>query len=241
MKSKRNAFFIIYQWVIAFPILLVLTIFTALVTIILSPLLPNSQLSYYPARWWGRAFCSLLFVKVKITGLEKLNPRQSYVIVCNHQSLYDIFVVYGWLPMIFKWMMKEEVRRIPFVGMACEAAGHIFINRSNPVAAKHSLEKAESQLKNGVSVVIFPEGTRTHDGKMGKFKRGAFRIATDLSLPIAPVTLCGGYERMPRNSFNVTPGIIEMKIHQPIDVNPFLPDNFQKLMQKTWEVINSAL
>jgi 1-acyl-sn-glycerol-3-phosphate acyltransferase len=241
MKSKRNIFFIIYQWVIAFPVLLVLTLLTALSTIILSPLLPNSQLSYYPARWWGRAFCSLLFVKVKITGLEKLNPRQSYVIACNHQSVYDIFVVYGWLPMIFKWMMKAEIRRIPFVGMACEAAGHIFINRSNPIAAKHSLEKAKSQLKNGVSVVIFPEGTRTHDGKMGKFKRGAFRIATDLSLPIVPVTLCGSYERMPRNTLNVTPGTIEMKIHQPIDVNPFSPDNFQELMQKTWNVINSAL
>jgi len=104
----------------------------------------------------GQGVLQFTFVKVKITGLEKLNPRQSYVIVCNHQSIYDIFVVYGWLPMIFKWMMKEEVRRIPFVGIACEAAGHIFINRSNPVAAKHSLEKAESQLKNGVSVVIFP-------------------------------------------------------------------------------------
>jgi len=103
---------------------------------------------------------------VKITGLEKLNPRQSYVIVCNHQSLYDIFVVYGWLPMIFKWMMKEEVRRIPFVGIACEAAGHIFINRSNPVACQTQSRKAESQLKT-VFQWLFPRGNAHSRWKNG--------------------------------------------------------------------------
>jgi len=85
-----------------------------------------------------------LFVTVKISGLENLNQRQSYVVVCNHQSMFDIFVVYGWFPFLFKWMMKAELRQIPLVGKACEAAGHIFINRSNPITAKHSLEKAEA-------------------------------------------------------------------------------------------------
>jgi 1-acyl-sn-glycerol-3-phosphate acyltransferase len=189
MKSIKKAVFFVYQWIVAFPILLVLTILTAFFTTVLSPLFPNSKLSYFPARWWGRAFCYLLFIKVKVYGLEHFKPQESYVIVCNHQGIYDIFLIYGWMPMFFKWVMKAELRKIPFVGKACEAAGHIFIIRSNPIAAKHSIDKAESQLKNGVSVVIFPEGTRTFDGKMGKFKRGAFRIATDLSLPIVPVTL----------------------------------------------------
>lgn len=241
MKAKRHPLFSIYQWLIAFPILLVLTIITAITTTILSPLFPNKRFSYFPARWWGRAFCHLLFVKVKVSGLENLNPRQSYVIACNHQSMYDIFVVYGWLPMIFKWIMKAELRKIPLVGKACEAAGHIFINRTNPIAAKHSLEKAEEQLQNGVSVVIFPEGTRTYDGKMGTFKRGAFRIATDLSLPIVPVTLRGCYQTLPRNTFNVTPGLIEIIIHKPIEVQPYLPDKSHELIQKTWDEINCGL
>lgn len=241
MNTKFQPLFAVYQWLIAFPVLLVLTILTAISTTILSPLFPNKQFSYFPARMWGRAFCYLLFIKVQITGLEKLDPRKSYVIAANHQSIFDVFVVYGWLPMIFKWMMKAELRKIPLVGKACESAGHIFINRSNPIAAKHSLEKAEAQLTNGVSVVIFPEGTRTYDGKMNAFKRGAFRIATDLGLPIVPVTLRGCFERLPRNKFFVTPGRIEMIIHEPIDVNPYLPDNTNVLIQLTHNAISARL
>jgi 1-acyl-sn-glycerol-3-phosphate acyltransferase len=241
MRSTKPVFFSFYQWILVFPILLVITVLVALSTIILSPLLPNSKLSYYPARLWARICCKICFVKIKVAGLELLEPNKSYVFALNHQSIFDIFVVYGWFPFIFKWMMKAELRKIPLVGKACESAGHIFIDHSNPIAAKHCLEKAEAQLTNGVSVVIFPEGTRTYSGEMNKFKRGAFRIATDLSLPIVPVTLRGSFERMHRNTFNVTPGTIELIIHQPIDVVPYLPDNTPGLIQKTWNDIHSSL
>lgn len=241
MKQGLKILFFFYQWLIAFPLLLVLTIVTALATILLSPLFPNKRFSYFPARWWGRAFCYLLFIKVKLSGFEKLNPQQSYIILCNHQSIYDVFVVYGWLPMIFKWLMKAELRKIPLVGKACADAGHIFIDRSNAVTAKRSIEQTEKQLKNGISVVIFPEGTRTHNGDMCKFKRGAFLIATDLHLPILPVTLRGCYERLPRNTVNVVPGTIEVIIHQPVDVNSYGADGTPKLIQDSWNIINSAL
>ena len=241
MNPKKKIFFFVYQWFVLFPILLVITILVATATIILSPILPNSQLSYYPARWWARIICKLSFVRVKIIGLEFLKQNQSYVIVLNHQSIFDIFAVYGWLPNIFKWMMKAELRQIPLVGKACESAGHIFIDRKNPVAAKHSLQKAESKLTNGVSLVVFPEGTRTFSGKMGKFKRGAFQIATDLNLAVVPVTLRGSYERMHRNTMNVTPGIIEMIVHSPIDIHNYQQDKFQELVQTTWNIINSDL
>lgn len=241
MKSAKQMLFFLYQWIVALPVLLVVTIVVALSTIVLSPLLPNSPLSYQPARFWAKICCKIFFVRVRIHGLERLDMHQSYVFVLNHQSVFDIFVVYGWFPFIFKWMMKAELRKIPLVGKACEAAGHIFIDRSNPIAAKHSLEKAELQLRNGVSVVVFPEGTRTYTGQMSVFKRGAFRIATDLSLPIVPVTLRGGFECMNRKTFNVTPGIIDVQVHLPVDVNPYLPDKINVLIQKTWDDINSAL
>lgn len=241
MKTKPHPLFVMYQWLVAFPVLLVLTILTAVFTIILSPVFPNAQFSYFPARWWGRFFCYLLFIKVKITGIEKLDPKKSYVIAANHQSIYDIFVVYGWLPMIFKWVMKAELRRIPLVGKACESAGHIFINRKNPVSAKKSLDRAEAQLRNGVSVVVFPEGTRTYTGQMGKFKKGAFRMAADLQLPIVPVTLRGCFERLPRNGFVVTPGLIEMIIHEPVEVKGYENEKQPELMQKLYDIIESAL
>jgi 1-acyl-sn-glycerol-3-phosphate acyltransferase len=221
--------------------LLVLTILTAVFTIILSPVFPNAQFSYFPARWWGRFLCYLVFVKVKITGRVKNYPKKSYVIAANHQSIYDIFVVYGWLPMIFKWVMKAELRKIPLVGKACESAGHIFIDRKNPVAAKKSLDRAEAQLRNGVSVVVFPDGTRTYTGQMGKFKKGAFRMATDLQLPIVPVTLRGCFERLPRNGFVVTPGLIEMIIHEPVEVEGYEHEKQPELMQKLHDIIESAL
>lgn len=239
MKTRPHPLFTLYQWIIAFPVLLVVTIITALLTILLSPVLPKSQLSYYPARYWAKIICFMSFVKVNIKGLEKLNPNHSYVIVLNHQSIFDVFVIYGWLPMIFKWMMKAEIQKIPFVGKACNAAGHIFIDRKNPVSAKRSLKKAEKQLQNGVSVVIFPEGTRTKTGVMGKFKKGAFLIATDLKLPVLPITLRGSYERITRNTFLITPGTIEMIVHDPISVSANTEMN--ELMKNSFNTIQNSL
>jgi len=241
MKKERPFLFAVYQWLIIFPTLLILTILVALATILLSPIYPNTRLSYFPARLWARIACKLCFVQVKVTGLENLNPHQSYIFALNHQSSFDIFVVYGWMPCFFKWIIKAEIHRIPFVGQACDAAGHIFINRSNPASAKHSLEKAEALLQNGVSLAIFPEGTRTQTGQLGVFKRGAFRIASDLSLPIVPVTIRGSFERMHRSTLSVTPGLIEMIIHRPIDLSSLSSDNNSDLRQLTWDTINSAL
>jgi len=241
MKSINRVIFFVYQWLFAFPILLVITILVAVSTILLSPLIPNSTLSYYPARFWARAFCSLCFVKVKVSGLEYLESGQSYVFALNHQSIFDVFVVYGWFPIIFKWMMKAELRKIPLVGKACEAAGHIFLDRSSPIAAKRSLQKAGASLKNGVSLVVFPEGTRTYTGEMSSFKRGAFRVATDLSLPVVPVTLRGSFDRLPRNSVNVLPGTIEIIISPPIDITPYIPHRMPELIQDTWDAVHAAL
>lgn len=233
--------YVIYQWLIAAPILIVLTILTAVLTIVLAPIFPNSQLSYFPARWWSRLCCWLLFIRVKTNGFEHLNKNQSYIFIANHQSIFDIFVIYGWIPFIFKWIMKNDLIKIPFVGMACATAGHIFIDRSNPIAAKHSIEKAADKLKHGNSVVVFPEGTRTRTGKMGKFKRGAFMLAQELALPLVPITLSGSFERLHRNTLKVHPGIITMTVHAPISPDTFTAENTNEIMQKAYKTIESGL
>ncbi|MBO7234736.1 MAG: 1-acyl-sn-glycerol-3-phosphate acyltransferase [Paludibacteraceae bacterium] len=232
--------FAIYQWLIAFPILLGVTITICILTSILSPLLPNTNLSYFPARAWGRLMCWLLFIRVDIKGLEHIKEGQSYVFVCNHQNVYDIFVVYGWMPLFFKWLMKKELRRLPFVGKASEAAGHIFVDRSNPRAAQKSLEIAQQRLQNGVSLVVFPEGTRTSDGSIGKFKRGAFQIASELNLPIVPMTLNGAYERLRKGSYIVEPGLIELIIHAPITWEASDEAAQRAMMQQSREVIQQS-
>lgn len=241
MKRKIHPFFVVYQLLVAYPLLLIITPLVALATIVLSPVFPNNSISYYPARWWGRVICWLFVVKVKFSGLDSVDPKQSLIVAANHQSMFDIFIFYGWLPHFFKWMMKAELRKIPLVGKACESAGHIFINRTNPVAAHHSIEKAERQLQNGVSLVIFPEGTRTFTGQMGSFKKGAFRIASDLKLPILPVTIDGAFEVMPRSSYIVKPGTIRVTFHPPISVLDFLPNKVPALIQTTHTIIASGL
>lgn len=237
----KKIIFNIYIWLIAFPVLLVVTIITALLTIILAPLLPNHKLTYVPTRFWSKIVCAMSFVRVKTNGFDHLEQEKSYIFIANHQSIFDVFVIYGWLPFIFKWIMKSDLKRIPLIGKACDSAGHIFIERANPIAAKQSLQIAAEKLKNGNSVVVFPEGTRTRTGKMNSFKRGAFNLASELELPIVPITLSGSYERLKTNSLSITPGTITMTVHQPISFDKFSQENRKQGMQEAWNIINSAL
>ena len=207
--------YLLYQVLIALPLLLGITLFTALVTIIAIPW-SNAEWLHKVQMFWARCFCWLMFIPVEVRGLEHIQKGQSYVFVANHQSSYDIFVIYGWLPVIFKWLMKQELRKIPVVGTACAAAGHVFIDRKDPQSAVESLRRVEAALTNGVSTVIFPEGTRTKDGQVGRFKRGAFQVALDLGLPIIPISLTGCYEVMNRYAWHVTRHPIRMTIGEPI-------------------------
>ncbi len=232
-------FYFIYTIVVAVPIIIVATILAAVLTLIFSPIFPDSKSSYVPAILWGRVTCYILLIRVKVSGLENIDAKQSYIFTPNHQSLFDVLVVYGWLPSIFKWVMKKELRQIPFVGAACEAAGHIFIDRDNALAARQSLMLASDNLKNGVSTVIFPEGTRTKTGRVNKFKRGAFLMALDLQLPIVPITLRGSYERI--RGYYFFPGRIEMIVHPPVDVTQFSAEESSKLVRHVQEIVKGPL
>lgn len=234
-------FYFLYMCVVAVPLLIVSTIITSVLTLILSPLFPNNRISYTPAIIWAKFVCYVFLVRVKINGLDNISNKQSYIFTSNHQSMFDILVVYGWLPFIFKWVMKMELRKVPFLGAACASAGHIFIDRSNPIAAKKSMTNASMQLINGNSVVIFPEGTRTKTGKVGKFKRGAFLLAMELKLPIVPITLSGSYDRLPPNSIFIKPGKITMHIHPPIDSTRYKMEESSVLLRQTQEIVKSGL
>jgi 1-acyl-sn-glycerol-3-phosphate acyltransferase len=241
IKIIGKVFYFLYQWLVFLPIILVATFLTALFTIILSYVTGDSKTTYLPAIWWSRFICGLAFVKVEIQGEENFKPNESYVFLANHQSVFDIFLVYGWLNSRFKWIMKKEIRKMPFVGAACEAAGHVFIDRSHPMAAKKSIELAKKRIIDGNSIVIFPEGTRTNNGKVGNFKRGAFLIATDFELPIVPITIIGAFERMSRHTLNIKPGKIIMKIHPPIVNTACATDDETKtLMRQVKDVIVSG-
>lgn len=204
--------FRIYQWVIVAPILLVLTIITAILTIV-GGLFDSNWWGYYPPRIWAKCWCALLFVKVKVKNKHLLNPKTSYVFVANHQGAFDIFSIYGFLNHQFRWMMRKGLENIPLVGLACRCAGHILVDKSSPTKLKKTMETAEKSLLGGTSLVIFPEGRRTSNGKLQPFKKGAFKLALEFNLPVVPLTIDGSFDVMPRSSFNVTPGTITITIH----------------------------
>lgn len=231
---------LIYQWLIAAPIFVVATFLTALVTSIGSLLFGTHWWGYYPPHIWARLSCRLMFVNIKVVGRENIDRNTSYIFVANHQGAFDIWAIYGYLNHNFKWLMKKSLEKIFMVGPACKRAHHIFVDDSNIAAIKQTIAEAEDTLKEGMSLVIFPEGSRSWDGKMIPFKRGAFMLAAEFRLPVVPITIDGSFKRMPRFSYNITPGQITLTIHKPIYPGE-RGFNTKLLMAKCREDIESAL
>ena len=236
-----HLFYNIYLICVAAPLFLVSTILCALVTIIGSALGGAHFWGYWPGKLWSRFVLLILLFPVHVEGREKIHQRTSYVFVPNHQGAFDIFLVYGYLNRNFKWMMKKSLRKIPFVGKACESAGHVFVDKSSPAKIKHTIDQAKASLVDGVSLVVFPEGSRTFTGHMGHFKRGAFQMADDLQLGVVPVTIDGSFDIMPRTAKWVKWHRLRMTIHDPIPPQGKGAENIQISMKLAWEAIQSAL
>lgn len=240
MKPILKALYFVYQWLIAGPIFLLLTIVTATFTAFGSLFGSKNFWGYWPAHYWSRLTCWLFLIRVKVTGRENIDKKQSYVFVANHQGAYDIWSIYGFLNHNFKWLMKKELENIVFVGWACKCAGQVFVDDSSVSGIRETIAEAEHTLKDGMSLTIFPEGSRSWDGKMIPFKRGAFMLAGEFKLPVVPITIDGSFKAMPRSTYQMTPTTIKLTIHKPI-----FPGergfNTKLLMQQCREAINSSL
>lgn len=232
-------FYYLYFFCIAAPILLVWTVLTAIFTIIFSAMGGGRWAGYYPEILWSRMFCILSLVRVTVNGRENINKKTGYIFAANHQGSYDIFAVYGYLGHNFRWMMKASLSKIPFVGYACRTSKQVFVERHNPKGMRRSLDAAEEQLRNGMSIVVFPEGSRTPTGSLQRFKRGAFKLAEEFGLPVVPLSISGSYSVMSRRDKLPRPGHITLTIHKPI-----LPvdgrHDMEALMQATYTAIQTA-
>ncbi len=237
MQKIRKVFYFFYQWLIFFPLFFIATILTALITIIGSFIGGNRFWGFYPASLWSRFTCRLALIRIKVAKNKNLDKKSSYVFVANHQGAFDIFLIYGYLGYNFRWMMKESLRKIPLIGAACASAGHIFIDRTSRRGIVLSLRQAKERLTNGISTVIFPEGSRTKDGNMHEFKKGAFQIAFDLKLPIVPLTIEGSYDIMRIGSCQLNPGKMKLTIHDPISTQDLSVDDMHKLMEDVWNIM----
>ncbi len=231
----------LYQWFILAPVFIVLTIITAIIVIVFSSIFGDRYWSYYPPKWWSRLTCWLSFCRVKTSGHENLDKDTSYVFVSNHQGAFDIFLTYGFLNHNIKWIQKAVLRKLPFVGKASEIAGHVFVDNSSIASRIKTVEKAKKILEGGVSLIIFPEGSRTYDGKLSTFRRGAYRIAIDMGLPIVPITINGPYDIMKINTYQLHPGKLELIIHKPIPTANLRKEDISALLEQTKETIYSGL
>jgi len=240
---KRIAFWIyqIYAWLFFIPVGLLLTFLTGWLTVLVSMIWSPKIASRYIAANWGRLILWLTPVWVEIEGAENADPDRTYVVVSNHQSQYDIFVVYGWLKLDLKWVLKAELRKVPGVGIGCEKAGHIFVERGNPEQTRKAVGDAISNVGGGVGVLFFAEGTRSLDGKLKRFKKGAFRIATSQNLPVLPVSIIGTRDIQKPKSMIIFPGKVKMVIHPAIESPGEGPEAILELMTQTRDTIASAL
>ena len=189
---------------------------------------------------WAKVVQWLTPMPVKVVGRENIAKGQSYVIVANHQSAYDIIMVYGSMPIDFRWIMKKELRDVPLLGFACEKCGHIFLDRSSARGAWRSIQKAKEILTGGTSVVIFPEGHRSGRPQMNNFKHGAFRMAFELGLPMLPVSIKDTCRVMPSGLGSMLPGRATLTIHEPIDVHEY-EGRREELIEQLQKTIATAV
>lgn len=230
-----------YKWFFFLPFALINTLFFGIMAVLVSTFINQRVGSYFGGVIWSKLNGYLTPMLVKVTGKEHIQSGTSYVIVSNHQSIYDIFLIYGWLGIDIKWVMKKELAKVPGVGFGSKKVGHIFLDRSNSRVALETLNHAKQKLVNGTSVVIFPEGTRSTTGLPGTFKKGAFRLALDLKLPILPLTLMGTNHIMPTGTLDIKPGKATLVIHKPIEIQNYNDNNIRELMENTREIIAGPL
>ncbi|MDG1303767.1 MAG: lysophospholipid acyltransferase family protein, partial [Pseudomonadales bacterium] len=216
--TPKTGLYTAYKWVFVLPILVLTTTILGSLIIALSFLGAPDYASRVFGTLWAKINTKAALIGVQTTGKEHIKQGQSYVVVANHQSLLDIYLLYGYLGIDVKWVMKQELRAVPVLGLACEMMGHVIVDRSNTASALASMERARERIKDGMSVIFFAEGTRSRSGELKPFKKGAFRMAQELNLPILPITIQNTRHILPSDTIDLRPGVTRMTIGKPISV-----------------------
>jgi 1-acyl-sn-glycerol-3-phosphate acyltransferase len=190
---------------------------------------------------WGRSCLWLAGLNVKVTGAENLTVAGPAIYVSNHQSNFDIPLLYAGLPIQFRWMAKQELFSIPLFGTAMKRGGYIPIDRSNRKEAMRSLTAAARRIRDGVSVIIFPEGTRSPDGTLQPFKKGALLLAAKAGVPIVPMAIHGSHQVQPKGSLRINPVPLQLTIMPPIATAGLKMAHIDKLTDQVHERIARCL
>jgi 1-acyl-sn-glycerol-3-phosphate acyltransferase len=192
-------------------------------------------------RLWSRTQLKVMGIAPVYSGLEHAAGTAPRIFLANHLSTLDIWVIAPALPDTTRFVAKKSIFWIPVLGQAMAVAGFIPIDRSDRTRAIRSLEKASGRIRNGESVILFPEGTRSRDGKLGRFKRGAFHLAIAAGVPVVPVAISGTGRVVKPRSIVVRPGPVRVTFLAPIDVTPYATENLDDLLDRTRREIAARL
>jgi 1-acyl-sn-glycerol-3-phosphate acyltransferase len=223
-------------------IIILHTLFFCFWALILTLLGSDSRsIHLYVAKPWARVILWLSNVKVDASGCENVDAGVPRVYMANHQSYFDILGLLAYLPVDFKFLMKQELMRIPIFGFTMRRAGYIGIERNDPRKAVKSIQEAAQRIRDGASVLIFPEGTRSVDGHLQDFKRGGFKLALKSRSDIVPVVIRGSRRILPKGRFRINRGRFSLSVGNPIAVNQYFARDVDALMARVREEILKGL
>jgi 1-acyl-sn-glycerol-3-phosphate acyltransferase len=232
-----------YHWwrtvFVLIPAISVYTIVLGTVSLVSTLIDPSGDVGHRCARAWAWLILRTTGVRVAVRGLEHIDPRSSYVFVANHQSLYDTPIVFWSLPLQLRIIAKASLGRFPFLGWHLQRTGHLLVDRKNPGAGV--LKKMARLVSGARSLIVFPEGTRSVDGRVGRFKGGTFLLAIDASLPVVPLSIARSRFVMKKGRLMTCPGEVTVTVHPPIATAGVSREQARELAERVRAIVRPAV
>jgi len=234
MIPRLRGIFLLTFWFASIAIVAPLLILLVMIT-------KNENFLYTPVRLFIRAGLAMVGVRVEVSGVERLDAKQTYIFTPNHQSLIEVPLFVAYLGRNPAYLGKKEIFKYPVFGRGIRLIGAVPVDRSNSAAAVESAKLATENLRRGKSYVVYPEGTRSRDGRMLPFKKGAFMMAIDAGVPVVPITVSGATRIMPKAQVKIFPSTVRITVHDPISTSGYSKENVALLMEMTRARIASTL
>jgi 1-acyl-sn-glycerol-3-phosphate acyltransferase len=217
------------------PVIAVYTIALGTLSLACSVVDRAGSLAHWCARTWSRLILLTTGVRVRASGLERLEPGRTYVFVANHQSIYDIPILFWSLPFQLRIIAKESLGRIPFLGWHLRRSGHMLVDRRHP--GRKIFSWASRLTSSGLSLIVFPEGTRSRDGRVARFKGGSFFLALEAGLPVVPISVIGSRHVMLKGRLTAYPGDVRLIVHAPIDTHGLAGSDAKEFGERVRRII----
>ena len=229
-------------WALGVLLTIILFFVMALVSLLFLPFDRKGRAAHAQCYWWSDFLTEMNpYWDLKVSGLENIDRKRTYVIVANHQSLADIIVLYK-IRTQFKWVAKASLFKVPFIGWCLSLARHIKLTRGKFSSIKNVYREAQDWLRKDISVLFFPEGTRSDTNEMNEFQNGAFKLAIKEKKPILPISIDGTRAAIPRGSWIFkTKVLCSLTVHKPIETTGFEIGDFARLKAIAYKQLSGAL